>query len=238
MRDIDYKLLDRLAQALEAHGENCGPLASIDTACAPDGRNAIYKLQQPAEIWEPFLRRIAARNVLLLRDGIERAAQKCESPAEELFFLALVHQGSRGLEGELRFDGGDPKPFESWCSFSIVPQYVVGRYRVDFLVSVSETHVSGFGDDTELAWHKGVVVVEVDGHEFHERTKQQASHDKKKDRDLQAAGFRVNRFTGSDIWNRTVECAREVFDAAEKIAAASPPLAVMPWKSRPDGGRG
>ena len=33
--------------------------------------------------------------------------------------------------------------------------------------------------------------MECDGHDFHERTKEQASSDKKRDRSLQAAGFLV-----------------------------------------------
>ena len=44
------------------------------------------------------------------------------------------------------------------------------------------------------------LVVECDGFDFHERTKEQASRDRRRDRALQRAGFKVYRYTGSDIW--------------------------------------
>ncbi len=49
-------------------------------------------------------------------------------------------------------------------------------------------------------------VIECDGHDFHERTKEQAQRDKKRDRELQAAGYKVFRFTGSEIWRSRGEC--------------------------------
>ena len=46
-----------------------------------------------------------------------------------------------------------------------------------------------------------LIAVECDGHEFHEKTKQQAARDKARDRD---------RFTGSEIWKDPGACADEV----------------------------
>ena len=83
----------------------------------------------------------------------------------------------------------------------IEPQVKIGRYRADFLVSLS------FGDKSIL------IVVECDGHEFHERTKSQASRDKSRDRTLQRQGYRVFRFTGSDIFNGSHGCAHEIIGA-------------------------
>jgi Protein of unknown function (DUF559) len=54
------------------------------------------------------------------------------------------------------------------------------------------------------------LIVEADGHDFHERTKAQARHDKSRDRALQAAGWRVMRFTGSEIYADANRCAHEV----------------------------
>jgi very-short-patch-repair endonuclease len=41
--------------------------------------------------------------------------------------------------------------------------------------------------------------VYADGHTYHERTEEQASHDKNIDRKLQEFGYRVMRFTGKEI---------------------------------------
>src|SRR5262245_34455764 len=56
---------------------------------------------------------------------------------------------------------------------------------VDFIVSTS------FGAEAIR------IVVECDGHDYHEKTKWQASRDKRRDRILQRLGYRVFRFTGS-----------------------------------------
>lgn len=59
------------------------------------------------------------------------------------------------------------------------------------------------------------IVVECDGHDFHERTKQQASRDRSRDRQLQTAGFTIFRFTGSELYRDPIACALEVLRAAE-----------------------
>lgn len=51
------------------------------------------------------------------------------------------------------------------------------------------------------------IVLEVDGHAFHERTKEQATRDKARDRLLQSRGYKVFRFTGSDVWKDAFGCA-------------------------------
>jgi very-short-patch-repair endonuclease len=56
------------------------------------------------------------------------------------------------------------------------------------------------------------MVVECDGHEFHERTKEQAARDRSRDRRLQAMGYQVFRFTGSELWRNPLKCIREVDD--------------------------
>jgi very-short-patch-repair endonuclease len=64
------------------------------------------------------------------------------------------------------------------------------------------------------------VAVECDGHDFHERTKEQAERDRRRDRDLQTEGWRVLRFTGSEIHRSAAGCAAQVADAIEAWKAA------------------
>lgn len=58
--------------------------------------------------------------------------------------------------------------------------------RIDFALL-------GFDDGKRIA-------VELDGHDFHERTKEQAKRDKSRDRAFVAAGWLVLRFTGSEVF--------------------------------------
>lgn len=79
-----------------------------------------------------------------------------------------------------------------------VNQHPVNRYRLDFAIVDK------------------LIAIEVDGHDFHERTKEQAQRDKKRDRDLQALGWRVMRFTGSEVFRDAAACAREVQALAQR----------------------
>jgi very-short-patch-repair endonuclease len=117
--------------------------------------------------------------------------EKCESPIEELMAIEL-DAIERRIERQ------------PWCTACVVdPQHEIKIdekcYRVDFLIA---TLVDGQGIE---------VVVECDGHEFHEKTKEQAARDKARDRVLQSRGIYVLRFTGSEIWNDAYRCANEVY---------------------------
>jgi len=77
----------------------------------------------------------------------------------------------------------------------LIPQYPVNdqlenvNYRIDFALFWPRTDGKG---DIRIA-------IECDGHDFHEKTKEQAQRDKKKDRYLQRQGWIVARYTGSEI---------------------------------------
>lgn len=73
-------------------------------------------------------------------------------------------------------------------------------YRIDFVVE----HQSDAGVITRIA-------VECDGHDFHEKTKEQVRRDKRRDRALTAAGYIPVHFAGSEIVASPYRCVKEVF---------------------------
>lgn len=81
-----------------------------------------------------------------------------------------------------------------------VNQATLGAVRVDFLL---------FAKDGRR------LVIECDGHEFHERTKEQAARDRSRDRMLLAHGCPVVRFTGSEIYRDVQGCVYEVVELLE-----------------------
>ena len=85
-------------------------------------------------------------------------------------------------------------------NLKISKQVAIGNYRVDFVVEFL----------SQGEWFRAVI--ECDGHDFHEKTKEQAEHDKQRDRFLQGQGYRVLRFTGREIWRDPVKCRREVIE--------------------------
>jgi very-short-patch-repair endonuclease len=97
-------------------------------------------------------------------------------------------------------------PYESFLL--VQPQATIGQYRVDFLVTAK------FTDEQPP---RDVLVIECDGHDFHEKTKEQAARDKRRDRFLTSRGLRVLHFTGSEIHKDAYNCAQEVMDCLYDI---------------------
>lgn len=52
--------------------------------------------------------------------------------------------------------------------------------------------------------------IECDGHDYHERTKEQAAKDRSKDRILKVRGLEIIRFTGSEINRDPARCVAEI----------------------------
>lgn len=84
----------------------------------------------------------------------------------------------------------------------IEPQKKVEKFVVDYVISVLD----------EKSGRRYYLAVECDGHDFHERTKEQAKKDRSRDRRLQELGFTVYRFTGSEIHNDPIKCAEAILD--------------------------
>jgi very-short-patch-repair endonuclease len=87
-------------------------------------------------------------------------------------------------------------------------QHPIGRYRADFVV---------FHRYSPLR-----VVVECDGFEYHGRTREQDTHDKKRDRYMSQNGYRVLRFTGSEIMQDVWSCVSEICDEFDWQRIGSP----------------
>ena len=84
----------------------------------------------------------------------------------------------------------------------------LGDHRVDFLLTLDGT-LRHFG----IHAASKRMVVECDGHDYHDLTKEQASRDRERDRSLQSFGFLVFRYTGRDIWVDVFKCASEAIDS-------------------------
>jgi hypothetical protein len=85
-------------------------------------------------------------------------------------------------------------------------------YRIDLVASLS---LDAEIDRNAPMPCEAVILVECDGHEWHERTPQQAAKDRARDREiLLKSGLPVVRFTGSEIVRDPDGCAKEVVDLA------------------------
>jgi hypothetical protein len=77
------------------------------------------------------------------------------------------------------------------------------RYRVDFEVHAGRSGQSVWEelirDGERLGRPIPRIAIELDGHDFHERTKEQVSLRNRRDRELQTAGWTVFHFSGAEI---------------------------------------
>lgn len=87
--------------------------------------------------------------------------------------------------------------------WQVLAQVPVGKYCADFVLRHR-------GAGTRI-W---LVAIECDGHDFHDRTKEQATRDRERDRQFQKQGLLIARFTGRDIWANPTRCAAEAFALA------------------------
>lgn len=116
-------------------------------------------------------------------------------------------------------DRADPESFHYYDRIIVTPQFRVARHRIDFLVEYQGWMRKPGTAERELV--KESLLVECDGHDFHERTKEQAARDRARDRELQSAGYMVFRFTGAEIWRDPVGCAVQTLeDIAERMNRA------------------
>jgi very-short-patch-repair endonuclease len=74
------------------------------------------------------------------------------------------------------------------------------KYKVDFLL------VAVYKDELKF------LIVECDGHEFHEKTKKQVEYDKQRERSLIKLGYKIVRFSGSEIYKDHIKCAKEALN--------------------------
>ena len=128
----------------------------------------------------------------------------CESPIERRLACELV---AIGMSINRRIScANSPKIY--WSNIQnddrlphgicVFFQPIVGDYRSDFIVSHRDVKDKRF------------VAVECDGHEFHEKTKEQAARDKGRDRQFQQLGLPVFRFTGHEIFTDARKCSAEI----------------------------
>lgn len=131
-------------------------------------------------------------------DLAEKSAEEifslCDSPIEELM---LAHLANRLVFIGHELSWEKPKLKCERDGPVITAQAPVGGFVLDFLVE-----------------HRGKrFAIECDGHEYHDRTRQQVAKDKQRDRRVICHGVETLRFSGSEIWNNGIGCSWEIINA-------------------------
>lgn len=123
----------------------------------------------------------------------------CESPIEKAALAALgfmVVPGAECFPPAIHDTmSGDPWPAKPVV---ICPQFVIGRYRLDFLVWVRASNGK-----------QHMFAIETDGADFHSSIKARAK-DAARDEYLRALGIRTVRYSGSAVNKLSHKLAQEI----------------------------
>ena len=119
-------------------------------------------------------------------DVLEEYSNTCKSPIELIFALAFELVAYDAPEGKYLW---------------LEPQYEVDvgekKYYLDFSCEGFSTLKVG---------------VECDGHDFHEKTKEQVARDNERDYNLKMAGWDILHFSGSQIYKEPFKCAYKTIE--------------------------
>lgn len=153
-----------------------------------------------AELYEVGSTRVQAAHRQMFDDAIAL----CGSPIEELFLSALMAQCQFHPNFRVVATGKRPPALSHTINVFCVPQAHFGPYRVDFALIDTRGPV------------ERITIVECDGHDFHDRTKDQARQDRERDRWFALNGMTVLRFTGSELYANPMAVADEVSEFLER----------------------
>jgi hypothetical protein len=166
------------------------------------------------------------------------AVAMCESPIEKAVLYALVRVygfrmawrwptiscGLPGTNGDGRLMAVliDERHLGSFVHrLHLYPQVTITTpggqpYRLDFVL-----HLEVLDRENQKAHVNSVLIdVECDGHDFHERTKEQAERDRRRDREVQQVGYFVARFTGAEIAREPELVAMDLVGMAARLDEA------------------
>ena len=123
----------------------------------------------------------------------ELICKEAQSPIEQIFYTAF-----------------NIVSFHSKYNFYLIPQYVTNTkeaYRSDFAF---ETDI--IEKDGNLKFKEWFcLLIECDGHEYHNSSKDQVARDNKRDYELKKLGYDILHFSGSQIYRDPIGCAKDVY---------------------------
>ena len=118
--------------------------------------------------------------------------EKIESPIEQIFITAF----------ELYIMFNKKKDIVLFSQKEIKANEK--KYIVDFYFEEDE-YVNKFNTDKKI-------IIECDGYEFHQKTKEQVQKDNEREYNLKMAGYEILRFSGTQIYNNPFKCAEDTYN--------------------------
>lgn len=151
------------------------------------------------------------------RADLSEALTVCESEPEVVLAIALV--SAEDANGPfLRLEEGASRGGRH--------KWATGRGGVLHLQYPTKINGDAIRIDFVLSKDGKRFAIETDGHDWHERTPEQAARDKSRDRALTADGWTPLRFTGSEVFTNPDKCAADILKMVGVMPVVPPPLSM------------
>jgi hypothetical protein len=144
---------------------------------------------------------------LFVEKTIEELASETESsrmivsPIEQIFLIEWR------VQEHLR---------QTYFPFNLAPQYqdekTTGKYFLDFAIEFMNDEADAFDLFGKKYPRPPLIGIELDGHDFHEKTKRQVEYHKERERFLISHGWTLLRYAGSEIIKDAESRVREALD--------------------------
>lgn len=133
-----------------------------------------------------------------------------ESPIERMLYSALVCVRTCQKLPNDDVDSTWPE-FDIAHGLVIEPQREIGKYYVDFLVTYRFLLYSSRLKKTVVQLENSVIV-ECDGHDWHDFDEPTRRKEKQRDRFLQKEGYKIFHYTGKEITDDPIKVAEEIIE--------------------------
>ena len=134
----------------------------------------------------------------------EQKGREIISPVEQLFYIEWSHRNFMAHERDA-------------LNFILTPQFQdksTGKYKIDFRLDfvgyLINYQCDRFSEDAMFSIPEPLIGIEIDGHIWHEKTKEQVQYHKERERFLVSRGWTIYRFTGSEVYNDPAKCLNEL----------------------------
>jgi very-short-patch-repair endonuclease len=108
----------------------------------------------------------------------------------------------------------------------VYPPYPEVNLIYEICAGDDKHNINGYIPDFELtkegccssnSFTESKFVIEIDGHKWHEKTKEQAARDRQKDRAYLMNGYIPIRFSGSEVYHQPIQCVEETLKIIAEI---------------------
>ena len=136
------------------------------------------------------------------------------SPVEQLFYIEwysrfFISSDHEELPFYLRHQHKDKS----------TGKYIID-FRADFFDVLLNTYRGlEFSNKSIESIEQPKLGIEIDGHIWHEKTKEQVQHHKERERFLIANGWKLLRFTGSEVYKDPAKCLDEAIKLGGKLGS-------------------